>query len=145
METKEYIVSEILELYVYGLLSETENEEINTMSDTHTEIKAEIITNKKVIVAISSSFTPFYSVANYKKIKAKLGLKHSPVVEMNSSRNRVIYMRWAAAVLLMIGIGFQYNQLERTSNQVVSTEIEKVKIKKKLNELSIKNTQNKTS
>jgi hypothetical protein len=54
-------------------------------------------------------------------------------------------MRWAAAVLLMIGIGFQYNQLERTSNQVVSTEIEKVKIKKKLNELSIKNTQNKTS
>jgi hypothetical protein len=94
---------------------------------------------------LSSSLLPFYSASNYKKIKAKLGLKQSPVVEMNSSRNRVQYMRWAAAVLLMIGIGFQDNQLEQTSNQVVSTEIEKVKIKKKLNELSIKNTQNKTS
>jgi hypothetical protein len=27
---------------------------------------------------------------------------------------------------LMIGIGFQYNQLEETSNQVVSTEIQKI-------------------
>jgi hypothetical protein len=28
-------------------------------------------------------------------------------------------MGWAAAILLMIGIGFQYNQLEETSNQLV--------------------------
>jgi hypothetical protein len=30
METKEYINSGILELYVYGLLSDTENEEVTT-------------------------------------------------------------------------------------------------------------------
>jgi hypothetical protein len=36
----------------------------------------------------------------------------------------------AAANLLMIGIGFQYNQLEETSNQVVSTEIQKLKVEK---------------
>jgi hypothetical protein len=34
------------------------------------------------------------------------------------------HIGWAAAILLMIGIGFQYNQLEETSNQVVSTEIQ---------------------
>jgi hypothetical protein len=30
----------------------------------------------------------------------------------------------------MIGIGFQYNQLEETSNQVVSTEIQNWKLKR---------------
>lgn len=34
MEAKEYIESGILELYVYGLLSETENEEVATMAKT---------------------------------------------------------------------------------------------------------------
>jgi hypothetical protein len=33
----------------------------------------------------------------------------------------------------MIGIGFQYNQLEETSNQVVSTEIQKIESWKELN------------
>jgi hypothetical protein len=40
------------------------------------------------------------------------------------TRNWSQYIGWAAAILLMIGIGFQYNQLEETSNQVVSTEIQ---------------------
>jgi hypothetical protein len=46
---------------------------------------------------------------------------------METARNWSQYIGWAAAILLMIGIGFQYNQLEETSNQVVSTEIQKLK------------------
>ncbi|MEZ7506462.1 anti-sigma factor domain-containing protein [Flavobacterium sp. Arc2] len=141
METKEYIESGILELYVYGLLSETENEEVTTMANTHPEIKEEIIAIEKAIVALSSSFSPFHSVANYEKIKAKLELKHTPVIEMETSRNWSQYIGWAAAILLMIGIGFQYNQLQQTSNQVVSTEIEKAKVEKELNQLELKNKQ----
>jgi hypothetical protein len=45
METKEYINSG--ELYVYGLLSDTENEEVTTMANTHSEIKDEIIAIEK--------------------------------------------------------------------------------------------------
>jgi hypothetical protein len=48
---------------------------------------------------------------------------------METSRNWSQYIGWAA-ILLMIGIGFQYNQLEETSNQVVSTEIQKLKVEK---------------
>jgi hypothetical protein len=48
---------------------------------------------------------------------------------METSRNWSQYIGWAAAILLMIG-GFQYNQLEETSNQVVSTEIQKLKLKR---------------
>jgi hypothetical protein len=88
-------------------------------------IKDEIIAIEKAIVALSSSFHPSTSVANYEKIKAKLELKHAPVIEMETLELVTIY-RMAAAILLMIGIGFQYNQLEETSNQVVSTEIQKI-------------------
>jgi anti-sigma-K factor RskA len=145
METKEYINSGILEIYVYGLLSETENEEVTIMANTYPEIKEEIIAIEKAIVALSSSFSPFHSVANYEKIKAKLELKYAPVVEMETSRNWSQYIGWAAAILLMIGIGFQYTQLQETSNQVASTEIEKLKIEKELNDLALKNKQNETS
>jgi hypothetical protein len=45
------------------------------------------------------------------------------------TRNWSQYIGWAAAILLMIGIGFQYNQLEETSNQV-STRNSKLKVEK---------------
>jgi hypothetical protein len=115
------------------------------MANTYPEIKEEIIAIEKAIVALSSSFSPFHSVANYEKIKAKLELKYAPVVEMETSRNWSQYIGWAAAILLMIGIGFQYTQLQETSNQVASTEIEKLKIEKELNDLALKNKQNETS
>jgi anti-sigma factor RsiW len=57
METKN-TSTRILELYVYGLLSDTENEEVTTMANTHSEIKDEIIAIEKAIVALSSSFHP---------------------------------------------------------------------------------------
>jgi hypothetical protein len=130
---------------VYGLLSETESEEVTTMSNTHPEIMDEIIAIEKSIVALSSSFSPWHSVANYEKIKAKLELKHTPVIEMETSRNWSQYVGWAAAVLLLVGIGFQYNQLEQTNDQVVSTEMEKVKVENELNQLVLTNKLNETS
>ena len=145
METKEYIESGILELYVYGLLSGTENEEVNTMAKNNSEINEEIIAIEKAIVALSSSFSPFHSVANYEKIKAKLELKHAEVIQFEPNKNRSQYIGWAAAVLLLVGIGFQYNQLNQTATQVANTEIEKAKLEKEFNVLKLKNTVNETS
>ena len=92
METKEYIESGILELYVYGLLSEPENEEIATQAKNNPEINNEIIAIEKAIVALSSSFSPFHSVANYEKIKAKLELKHADVIQLEPTKNRSQYI-----------------------------------------------------
>lgn len=144
MDTKEYIESGILELYVYGLLSEAENIEVNTMAKNHPEINDEIIAIEKGIVALSSSFSPFHSVANFEKIKAKLELKHSGVVQMKK-RNWSNYMGWAAAIVLLIGIGYQYQQLGQTSNQVVSIGNEKEKLSKEIQLLDQKNKAAETS
>ena len=146
METKEYIESGVLELYVYGLLSETENEEVATKSKNNPEIEAEIIAIEKAIVALSSSFSPFYSVANYEKIKEKLELKHTTkLIELEPTRNWSQYIGWAAAVILLVGIGYQYNEMEQTSNQVTNTTLEKSKLQKDLKSLELINKANETS
>ena len=145
METKEYIESGILELYVYGLLSEPENEEVAIMAKNDPEINNEIIAIEKAIVALSSSFSPFHSVANYEKIKEKLELKHTKIIELVPSRNWSQYIGWAAAILLLIGISFQYNQMDQTNTQVANTEIEKAKLEKEFNVLKLKNSASETS
>lgn len=145
MENKEYIESGILELYVYGLLSETESEEVAAMAKNNPEINAEIIAIEKAIVSLSSSFAPFHSVENYEKIKAKLELNPTKVIEMEPSRNWAQYIGWAAAILLLVGIGYQYNELEQTNNQVVNATTEKIKMEQELNQLELKNKASETS
>jgi anti-sigma-K factor RskA len=145
MDTKEYIASGILELYVYGLLSEAENIEVSTMAKNHPEINDEIIAIEKAIVALSSSFSPFHSVANFEKIKSKLELKHSDVIQMKPATNWSQYMGWAAAIVLMVDIGYQYNQQNQSNNQVVTIGNEKDKLTKELNTLEQKNKAVETS
>jgi anti-sigma-K factor RskA len=145
METRAYIESGILELYVYGLLSETESEEVSAMAKNNPEINDEIIAIEKAIVALSSSFSPFHSVGNFEKIKAKLDLKHTEVIPLETSRNWSQYVGWAAAILLLVGIGYQYNQLNLSNTQVVTTAIEKTKLEKEFNVLKLKNQANETS
>ncbi|MBQ0908671.1 anti-sigma factor [Flavobacterium sp. F-328] len=140
METKEYIDSGILELYVYGLLTETESEEVAAKAKNNAEINSEIISIEKAIVALSSSFSPFHSVANYEKIKEKLELKYAPVIQLEPKRNKFQYLGWAASVALLVGVAYQYNELNQTSSIVAAAQEDKAKIEKEFNTLKIKNT-----
>ena len=137
MENKEYITSGILELYVYGLLSEAENEEIASRAKNDPEINLEIIAIENSVVALSSSFAPFNSVANFEKIKEKLDLKQvSKVIEIEPKTNISQYLGWAAAILLLIGVGYQYNQITTSTDLVVN---ERAKMEKELNNLTLEN------
>lgn len=145
MDTKEYIESGILELYVYGLLSEAENIEVSLMAKKHKDIENEIISIEKAIVNLSTSFSPFLSAENFEKIKAKLDLKYSKVVTMKPQKNWSQYVGWAAAAVLLAGIGYQYTQLNDTQNQVVSAEKEKTNLQDSVANLELKNKQTLTA
>ena len=145
MDKKQYIESGILELYVYGLLSETENSEVSQMAKEHQEIAAEIISIEKALVNLSTSFSPFLSADNFEKIKAKLDLKYSKVIEMKPKNNWSQYVGWAAAVTLLLGIGYQYTQLSETQNQVATIEKEKTNLQDTLVNLKGKNKQTLTA
>ncbi|UTN03039.1 anti-sigma factor [Flavobacterium bizetiae] len=130
MEAQEYIDSGILELYVYGLLTETENLEIAEMAKKNPEMDREIIEIEKAIVALSSSFSPFHSVANFEKIKARLELKHGKVVDMKPASPWSQYVGWAAAVLLLLGLGYQTLELTKTKEAISTVGNEKNKIQR---------------
>jgi len=141
MENKEYIESGILELYVYGLLSESENDEVAAMSNKNAEIKAEILSIEKAIINLSSSFSPFISHSQFEKIKAKLELKHGKVVDFKTRSNWPSYIGWAASIVLLIGIGYQYSKLNETKSQVVTVEREKLGLQEAISSLETKNSE----
>jgi len=136
MEAREYIESGILELYVFGILNDTETEEVSTMAAKHPEIKHEILSIEKAVISLSFSMSPYLSAANYDRIRTKLLEKHG-VVEMKPRSNVALFIGWAAAVVLMIGVGYQYTQLDTAKNQIVTVESERRDLEKEFNSLQI--------
>ncbi|MET0760404.1 MAG: anti-sigma factor [Flavobacterium sp.] len=145
METNTYIESGILELYVYGLLNETENEEVSQMAKNNKEINDEIIAIEKAIINLSTSFSPFLSADNFEKIKSKLEIKHGKVIDMKPKNNWLTYTGWAAAVLLLAGVGYQYNQMNETNTQIVTISGEKSKLQEAVVNLELKNKQSEST
>ncbi|MEZ0131146.1 anti-sigma factor, partial [Flavobacterium sp. LBUM151] len=82
------------------------------------------------IIALSSSFSPFHSVANFEKIKARLELKHGKVVDMKPASNWSQYVGWAAAVLMLLGLGYQTLELTKTKEAIATVGNEKNKIQR---------------
>lgn len=141
MEAQEYIESGTLELYVYGLLTEKENIEIAELAKINPEVDKEIIAIEKAIVALSSSFAPFHSVENFEKIKARLELKHGKVVELQPKSNWTQYVGWAAAVLLLLGFGYQTLELTQSKEAISTVGTEKNKIQREYAFLDQQNKQ----
>lgn len=144
METQEYIESGILELYVYGLLSESENIEVAAMAKNHKEINDEILSIEKAIVNLSSSFSPTLSISQYEKIKSGLSDNDGKVIEMKPRNNWSQILGWAASVAILMLVIYQYSQLSDSKNQVVTIENDKNKLENSIQELELKNarTQN---
>ncbi len=138
MDTKDYIESGILELYVYGLLDETQNKEVLEMSKKHKEVEQEIVAIEKSILSLSSSFSPFLSVQNFEKIKSGLEIKHSKIIELKPTSSRYNYVGWAAAALFLLFIGYQYQQqsiLKDANKELNETIVSSENENRKTNEL----------
>lgn len=139
MSTKETIQSGDLELYVFGILNESETNQIAQLSLVDNEIKEEIISIENSVVALSSSFSPIISSQVYENIKLQLGFNNQDVISLKSRNNWSHYLGWAASVALLIGIGFQYSKLNEDKNQLKSIEIQKSKLQETVVDLETKN------
>ncbi len=139
MENKEYLESGILELYVFGNLSQTETEEVSKMAATHPEIKEEILSIEKAVISLSYSMAPYLSASNYNTVKDKLIAKHSGVIDMKPKSNFSNYIGWAAAIVLMIGTGYFYNQNLEAKEEVALVQTEKSKLQKDVAGLELQN------
>jgi anti-sigma-K factor RskA len=139
MDKQEYIESGILELYVFGQLEEPEFSKITEMARNDEDIRNEIISIEKAIINFSESMAPFLSSENYEKIRASLMLKHRIAAEEKPKPGIALYLGWAASILLMIGVGYQYVQLEDKKDTIQTIETEKSKLQQSVTDLNLQN------
>jgi anti-sigma-K factor RskA len=145
MDTTEIINSGDLELYVYGLLNESESKQIAEMAKINPAIGQEIISIEKSILTLSSSFSPNLSSDVFEKIKTQLKLKHHGIVDFKTKSNISNYIGWAASIALLVGIGFQYNKLSDSNSTINSIQIEKTNLQKTVVDLELKNKETATA
>jgi anti-sigma-K factor RskA len=118
MNSREYIESGILELFVFGKLTEIENNEVLEMAKNNPEVQEEINAIESAVMNLSQSVAPHLSATNYEKIRIKL-LEKNKVIQLQPRKNYSQYMGWAAAAVFVLGFGLQFNKLNE-SNQTIN-------------------------
>lgn len=117
MKNKELIESGNLELYVFGLLSESENAEIAKITSEDEEVNKEVLSIEKSVVALSSSFAPTLSPEVYSLIKQKLDID-TKVVQLKPKTNSSQYIGWAAAAVFLLSCGYLFNLQKNTASDL---------------------------
>ncbi|HEY0046515.1 MAG TPA: anti-sigma factor [Flavobacterium sp.] len=131
IDTREYIESGILELYVFGLLTEEENKHVAEIEKLNPAVHDEIVAIEKAIVALSTGFSPYLSAAAYEQIREKLALKHRDVVQLKPQKKRTSYLGWAAALLFLLGGGYLFYELNEANMQYVNLENQKKQLQER--------------
>ena len=135
MEVKEYTASGILELYVAGVLSEQENQEVFAMVQKHPEIATEVADIEAAILKLTAATAPV-STTTFQKIKNKISGSNTAEPKVipltQKSTNWLSYTGWAAAVLLLGGFVWTMVQNNDLNTQLKSAEIEKQQLEEQI-------------
>lgn len=134
MDLKKYISSGILELYVYGSLSESESAEVTRMVEKYPEVREEVEEIEKALTALSAAAAPSDPAHLYLPIKEKLTGREIPITRKRKKTNWPAYLGWAASFLLLIGLFFFYNQNQELKNSLEIVQTEKEKMESQLAE-----------
>ncbi|MEG3659733.1 anti-sigma factor [Arenibacter palladensis] len=123
MDTKEYIASGILELYVAGTLSELENLEVYLNAEKYPEIKKEIEDIEASVLSLSKSVSPgTKGFGDMQNRMAKIGgAKNEPI---SNKVSWTAYLGWAVSLVFMGGLIWIYQQNDqlKLDLEVVSKE-----------------------
>lgn len=128
MHVEEYINSGVLELFVAGALSESENKEVVKTMQKHPEILSEVLKIEASIITLTSAASPRDTKYLFEAVKEKLGLSNSDskVVSIKSQKNKWIsYTGWAAAVILGFGLLWFVNENNTLKSDIKTTETDK--------------------
>lgn len=147
MNVTDIINSGDVELYVYGALSEAEMAEMADKASKHKTLHNEILSVEQGILQLSSSFSPQLSSDVYSKTKQQLGFDERPTKEHNFGSKPPIslFVGWAAALVLLGGIIYQYNNQKTIENRVVTIEQEKQKLNEAVTASEAKNKATKSA
>lgn len=127
INSQEYIESGVLELYIYGTLSEEESREVTRLIAEHPELLAEVERIEKGLQQLSSAAAP-YTPSDFKSIYQKINAQgEGDVIPLSRKRTPLTsYLGWAASLVLLAGIGYQYVQNQELEDKITDIQREQV-------------------
>lgn len=122
MDINAYITSGILELYVAGVLSEKENEEVYELMQKHPEVLQEVLEIEAAVVKLTAATSQRTNTHILDIVKQELKLNENTktkVVSINKPKyNWITYTGWAASILLAAGLFWTLNQNKKLENDM---------------------------
>ncbi|APQ15951.1 anti-sigma factor [Maribacter hydrothermalis] len=143
MDVQQYIASGILELYIAGILSDKENLEIANYAKEYPEIQKEIEAIEASILALSKKASPGFDYS-FKSLMDRIN-GEVKVVSINEKRNPImLYVGWAASLLLAVGLFWMYQQNEDLKSDIQVVEKQNIDLEQQIadTDSSLEETQN---
>lgn len=126
MDIQKYINSGVLELYVFGNLSDTKSREVSALVAEHPELLEEVERIEKAMFVLSQAAAPkspqsfdhmFRSMDGDKEV---ILLSRKEEIGISRKRNNLItYLQVAAGVLMIGTIGYQIGRTHKLENKLV--------------------------
>ncbi|TVZ27614.1 anti-sigma-K factor rskA [Gillisia sp. Hel_I_86] len=134
MDINNYISSGILELYVYGALSEPESREVTRILKQFPEVESEVEEIEEALIQLSAAVAPADADKLIQRIKQKLS--HNPkVVTMKSGRSNIpMYIGWAASLIFLIGLFLMFNKNQKLRQDLQALQGEKAQMETQIAE-----------
>lgn len=123
---QEYLESGILELYIYGSLTEAEHEEVTRVLREYPEVRQEVEQIEEALMSLSGEVAPYDPQVLLNSLKNKIS--HKPKRKIKTYRNFTAIAGWAASVILLIGLFMMYNSNRELNERLSTLEIEQAQL-----------------
>lgn len=118
-----YIDSGVLELFVYGTLPEEEMVEVAHIVAQNPVLLQEVVSIENSLMKLASAAAPA-QVADFSNLRKYIGI-NGKVISLSRKRTPIpTIILWAAAILLLAGVGYLYTENSKLENQLVEAERE---------------------
>ena len=133
MDINEYISSGILELYVYGSLTDEESREVTIVLNQFPEVRTEVEEIEEVLRDLSATIAPGNAENLIHAIKRKLGNSSKTIVmETRKTNNLPMYIGWAASILFLMGLFFMFNKNQELRGELQALQGEKAQMESQI-------------
>lgn len=134
MDINNYISSGILELYVYGALTEGESREVSKVLKQFPEVEEEVEEIEAALIQLSAALAPENAEKLIETIKQKLA-HHPKVVTMETKKSKLpMYLGWAASLLFLIGLFLMFNKNQNLRKDLQALQAEKAQMESQIAE-----------
>ncbi len=131
MDIQEYISSGILELYVYGALSEKESEEVTSFLKQYPEVETEVEEIEKSLLNLSAATAPYNPEEMLGVLKKKLSSAES-VIPLKRRTNWPAYVGWAACILFLVGSFVLYQKNVELRNNLAEMQVKNAQMESQI-------------